>query len=1159
MAIFGLFIGINDYPVASHRLKGCVADMTTFHDYIKVRAAQDGVDFEPQNAVVLKDKKATRADIIAGFDVFRAAKDGDTCVLYYSGHGSRARVPLHEGKPMFDETDSMTESLVAYDSRTPGGSDVLDKELGFLIYNATFGKKVHFLAVFDCCHAGGNTRNMFTAARARMAQPAQMPTDITQVLGYKEGFFTKNEKGFFQGKDENPYVALAASRSNQTAKEVEMPDKQTRGVFTYMLLEILQKQGTTLTYTDIVTQINLTIQNIVTDQNALVEASGESKLEFSPFLGGALRANETAPKIAFNKTKNEWQINQGSINGLAENAVLRLKQDKTVLLGLADLRADVGIIKPEQCEKWDKKAIFEAEIVDLGAPKILACFLPDADKKGQAMLKAALAENQLLDFALTDKPALATYHIGASQNTFTFLPFGEVQPIFKGVVSAAKTYDLAQAQIFVDYIERVLLHQKVCSLDNPRTTLPQDDIQLDVYKIDATVFGKNGENAAANVSTNKKTWTTGQKGEKVNDVTKPILVQYFNDAVIPTFRLNIKNTSAHNYFVGAVVAYADFRLSNNRLENKVVELEVGKDVWLKEGKAQLDTLLLPLFRKKDSSQTLNAFPEWITEVNIFVKIIISTESFSINKYEQNDLPIEPVNFHSASIETAKDISSDMFDEPTVDANWTVKTLHFVVQRRPIVQILSPNTLSQLQGISIISNSKISAKATLTTTTQGTRDIGAAQPDMRDKGLTPFNLNGGFAGMPGLNVLEFQGIDNETDLKSVTKKDPIILQLTEPLAANEVVIPMGYIETDAKDKHGNPIKWFYPIGGTLDANTIRLEHLPDPMTEGTRSFTGAIKVFFQKVVLQKTDIRELREVEIQPDPELLFKTFYKTHTPETLTARVKMAKNIVIFVHGIIGDTEIMVQTMKRISLENRYDLALAFDYESLDSHIPETAAAFQKALENIGINAKTAQNVHIIAHSMGGLVSRYMLEKGKNPPKIAHLIQVGTPNNGSPWGDFQAMVQFFLPRLINYGGGAVGLPPFVTKIIAYGAGVIFDKINNTLEDMQPDSPFMKKLNDGTDSKVPMTIIAGNTTLLIQEKAFFNRVFTPYFALNSTLFNDDNDMAVTVESIQTIKGGEKRAFPPKIIPMIPCDHVSYFLNETSLRVLREAVDGVFVGR
>src|SRR5690606_19368727 len=104
---------------------------------------------------VLENEAATRAGIIAGFDHFQSAVDGDSCLFFFAGHGSWFEAP----EAFWDvESDRRNETLVCYDSRLEGGRDLIDKELSYLIWRATKDKDVHFLAVTDCCHSGSNTR-----------------------------------------------------------------------------------------------------------------------------------------------------------------------------------------------------------------------------------------------------------------------------------------------------------------------------------------------------------------------------------------------------------------------------------------------------------------------------------------------------------------------------------------------------------------------------------------------------------------------------------------------------------------------------------------------------------------------------------------------------------------------------------------------------------------------------------------------------------------------------------------------------------------------------------------------------------------------------------------------------------------------------------------
>ncbi len=53
---------------------------------------------------------------------------------------------------------------------------------------------------------------------------------------------------------------------------------------------------------------------------------------------------------------------------------------------------------------------------------------------------------------------------------------------------------------------------------------------------------------------------------------------------------------------------------------------------------------------------------------------------------------------------------------------------------------------------------------------------------------------------------------------------------------------------------------------------------------------------------------------------------------------------------------------------------------------------------------KNAWHVDVVAHSMGGLISRqyinaFMAPVFDNKPEITHLVMLGTPNMGSPCAD----------------------------------------------------------------------------------------------------------------------------------------------------------------
>lgn len=67
-----------------------------------------------------------------------------------------------------------------------------------------------------------------------------------------------------------------------------------------------------------------------------------------------------------------------------------------------------------------------------------------------------------------------------------------------------------------------------------------------------------------------------------------------------------------------------------------------------------------------------------------------------------------------------------------------------------------------------------------------------------------------------------------------------------------------------------------------------------------------------------------------------------------------------------------------------------------------------------GVKRSTgAEQVDLIAHSMGGLVSRYYIHELMTDDDVAQLIMLGTPNGGSTCGGLLSSLGFFLPAALE--------------------------------------------------------------------------------------------------------------------------------------------------
>ncbi len=88
-------------------------------------------------------------------DIALPTSEDDVALFAYSGHGSQGAAPEEFWSV---EPDRLNETLVLYDSRSPGQFDLADKELTVLIGQVAKAAK-HFTAILDCCHSGSGTRD----------------------------------------------------------------------------------------------------------------------------------------------------------------------------------------------------------------------------------------------------------------------------------------------------------------------------------------------------------------------------------------------------------------------------------------------------------------------------------------------------------------------------------------------------------------------------------------------------------------------------------------------------------------------------------------------------------------------------------------------------------------------------------------------------------------------------------------------------------------------------------------------------------------------------------------------------------------------------------------------------------------------------------------
>jgi len=178
------------------------------------------------------------------------------------------------------------------------------------------------------------------------------------------------------------------------------------------------------------------------------------------------------------------------------------------------------------------------------------------------------------------------------------------------------------------------------------------------------------------------------------------------------------------------------------------------------------------------------------------------------------------------------------------------------------------------------------------------------------------------------------------------------------------------------------------------------------------------------------------------------------------------RGTVVLVHGL-DDPGKVWRSLAPELYEQGFD-AWLMEYPN-DQPVAESAALLFDELK--GLRELGVARISIVAHSMGGLVSREMLTSpdiGYGPlerdgivPEVATLIMVATPNNGAPVARFRALgeVRDQIAR--------------VEKGEASWLGGILDGAGEAKIDLLPESRFLTELNARPHpTGVEMVILAG---------------------------------------------------------------------------------------
>ena len=106
-----------------------------------------------------------------------------------------------------------------------------------------------------------------------------------------------------------------------------------------------------------------------------------------------------------------------------------------------------------------------------------------------------------------------------------------------------------------------------------------------------------------------------------------------------------------------------------------------------------------------------------------------------------------------------------------------------------------------------------------------------------------------------------------------------------------------------------------------------------------------------------------------------------------------AETPILLVHGIVDNHAIF--TVMEYALRRRgFQTLSTYDYGLLTQNIPRAATRLGEAVQDLTA-ATGCERVHIIGHSLGGLIARYYVQRLAGDQHVHTLVTLGTPHQGT--------------------------------------------------------------------------------------------------------------------------------------------------------------------
>lgn len=558
----------------------------------------------------LVNSEATKDSIVNAFKTHLAqAGSGDVVFIYFSGHGTQEEA---DAVWWSVEEDHKIESFVCYDGYTilDGKARfrlLADKELRYMIGNLA-KKDTHIVAIFDCCHAGGNTRNAIVGdddlrerrlvSRLSQAFPARAWSEFI----FSDTISLEDVKKDSVGRylTEGKHIQLAACQHDESAYETGG-----EGVFTKNLLEVLTRCEGSISYYDLQSRI----QNYLRYQfrqtpKAYVAGEDESAL-FLGFLNKKGKGKPLYGNINFNLTDG-WIIDFGTMHGLSHESTVRVVDDNGSDIGVAKIKEASGTYSRLQFEKDVGDKLNESGSYrgysDGYFFSSLKVHVEVNDSSIKQDLTAALATSLNKNLVQVKSENEADYFVRAEANKiFISRPLMARVPIVRPV-----DFQPGQSGVIIkNYLQHISQFEFVKRLENPNSFLFSN------FPVAILITQKNSQQEEVEIPIREgevhPTFINGQTGQ---------------------VRIKLKNNSDRKLYCALLYLTFNFSVITKLLKGVVVKLDPNGEVWALDGEF-IDLSLeeeVVKFNYRESLTTL--------------KLMVSTDDFNqqVARFDLPELP-----------------------------------------------------------------------------------------------------------------------------------------------------------------------------------------------------------------------------------------------------------------------------------------------------------------------------------------------------------------------------------------------------------------------------------------------------------------------------------------------------------------------------------------